>query len=171
MERAMPRIAGRRQKAPRHQSEADTWERPVGELRPTALATQDSPQAGWSLVETLAAVTIVLTLSTTVGVVALGFVERGREAAARSQMALYTLALESYYADTGRYPTTEQGLDALWKAPVLAPLPQGWDGPYIQRAVGENPWRNPYRYRSPGANGLPYVIETDTADGRIRSDE
>lgn len=128
-------------------------------------------QDGWTLVETLAAVTIVLLLSATVGVVSLRFVERGREAAARNQMALFSLALEAYHADVGRYPTTEQGLDALWQAPTLHPGARAWDGPYIRRPVRPNPWGKPYEYRMPGPHGLPYDIATETGSGSVTISE
>lgn len=54
-------------------------------------------------------------------------------------------ALERYRLDTGRYPTTEEGLPALFTAPKTA---SGWDGPYIEKPSFLDPWREPYIYRS-----------------------
>lgn len=115
---------------------------------------------GWSYVETLVSMAIVFTLSSTVGVVGTRQVERARVAAVRSQLATLELALESYAVDCGRYPSTAQGLAALWERPYLAPIPTDWQGPYLRREPGADPWGNPYRYEQPGPNGLPYLVSS-----------
>jgi general secretion pathway protein G len=50
----------------------------------------------------------------------------------------------------GSYPTTEQGLQALREQPVRAPVPANWRGPYLRKAVPNDPWGRPYLYRFPG---------------------
>jgi general secretion pathway protein G len=120
---------------------------------------------GWTFLETIVVISIVLILSGTVGVVAVGQLGRARVAVARAQIAGFTLALESYAMDCGTYPTAAQGLEALWQRPVLAPVPQDWAGPYLTREIGGDPWGNDYDYRVPGENGLPYEIRSLGSDG------
>lgn len=115
---------------------------------------------GWSYVETLVSMAIVFTLSATVGTVGTRQVERARVAAARAQIATIELALESYALDCGRYPSTAQGLSALWERPYLAPVPQGWNGPYLRGAPRPDPWGRPYQYDEPGPDGLPYQVSS-----------
>lgn len=132
---------------------------------------EDTPQAedkrdgGWTFIETIVVISIILLLSGTVGVVAIGQLNRARVAVARAQLAGFSLALESYALDCGDYPTEAQGLDALWQEPSLAPVPAAWAGPYLTREVGRDPWGNPYEYRVPGRHGLPYEIRSLGADG------
>ena len=117
-------------------------------------------ESGWTLVEVLVSIGIVLLLSATVGVVSSRYVEHARVAATQHQIAAYALALEAYYADCGTYPSAAQGLEALWKPPVLEPVPRDWNGPYVNSPIGDNPWGRPYEYRSPGPHGLGFAIET-----------
>ena len=80
--------------------------------------------------------------------------------AARAQMALFETALDTYRLDVGKYPSTEQGLQALRTKPSNA---KKWDGPYLPKAVPDDPWGNSFVYRrtvdgeleiiSLGANG------------------
>ena len=73
-----------------------------------------------------------------------------RVTTARTQMKQIESALEFYRLDNGRYPTTQQGLEALRTEPSIEPLASNWRGPYLRRAVPEDPWGRPYLYRSPG---------------------
>jgi general secretion pathway protein G len=75
------------------------------------------------------------------------------------------MALNSYFLDNGVYPTSEQGLNALWEKPVLEPVPSEWDGPYLDKSVPEDPWDRPFEYSSPGVHGLPFDIRSFGADG------
>lgn len=120
---------------------------------------------GWTFLETIVVISIILLLSGTVGIVAVGQLGRARVAVARAQLAGFALALESYALDCGSYPTEAQGLEALWARPMMAPVPEGWAGPYLMREVGADPWGNPYEYRVPGPHGLPYEIRSLGSDG------
>jgi general secretion pathway protein G len=102
---------------------------------------------GWTLAEVLIAMSIVFLLSGTVGIAGKAQIDRARSLAAEQQLAALRIALECYAADTGVYPTTEQGLSALVKIPSLSPVPTGWRGPYLSRAVPLDPWGRPYEYR------------------------
>lgn len=70
--------------------------------------------------------------------------------AAKAQISAFEKALDQYRLDTGRYPTTEQGLNALVARPANEPK---WQGPYLVKAVPVDPWGNPYQYRQPGEHG------------------
>jgi len=65
----------------------------------------------------------------------------------RSQIVALEHALDEYRLDTGHYPTTEQGLNALFVQPADEPK---WDGPYLKKEVPLDAWGNPYVYRMPG---------------------
>jgi len=121
---------------------------------------------GWTVIETLIVIAIVLILTSIVGFTGIQYLDRARTAAARSQIDSFSLALESYYIDCGRYPTEEQGLEALWKKPSIEPISPNWMGPYIYRKTPDDPWSNPYEYKVPGAEGLPFSIRSLGADGR-----
>ena len=77
-------------------------------------------------------------------------VSAAKDARARSQVELLGAALDAYRLDTDRYPTTEQGLGALWNAPASEPPAPAWRGPYLRKEVPLDPWQHPYVYRSPG---------------------
>ena len=79
-----------------------------------------------------------------------GRVSEARGTTARTQIELLSTALDNYRLDNGSYPTTEQGLASLRDKPARAPLPGNWKGPYLRRAVPNDPWGRPYIYRFPG---------------------
>jgi general secretion pathway protein G len=103
---------------------------------------------GWTLAEVLIAMSIVFLLSGTVGIAGKAQIDRARDLAAEQQLAALRIALECYAADTGEYPTTEQGLAALMTIRTLSPVPAGWRGPYLSREVPSDPWGKPYEYRA-----------------------
>lgn len=119
---------------------------------------------GWSFVETLIVMAIVLILTAAVGFSAIKQIEKARVVTAKSQIETFSLALDSYYMDVGSYPTAEQGLDALFSKPVSF-FGNAWDGPYITKAVPKDPWGNEYQYYVPCENGLPYGIMSFGKDG------
>ncbi len=79
--------------------------------------------------------------------------DEARIVAARQDIGGLMQALKLYRLDNRRYPTTEQGLQALVEKPTLAPLPDGWKaGGYVER-LPLDPWGKPYQYLSPGLRG------------------
>jgi general secretion pathway protein G len=89
-----------------------------------------------------------------------------KDGAARAQIEMIGSALDAYRLDNGRYPTTAQGLDALWEAPTAEPRPNNWNGPYLRKKVPLDPWSNPYVYASPGEVHLNgYDLVSYGADG------
>ena len=74
-------------------------------------------------------------------------------------------ALQLYAIEVGEYPSTEQGLNALWQAPN--PTPQNWGGPYLQKQLTNDPWGNPYVYRNPGTQaGYDFDLLSYGKDGK-----
>jgi general secretion pathway protein G len=126
---------------------------------------------GFSFIETIIAISIILILSAAVGFSAIKYIERARLAAGRNQIETFRLSLQSYLLDCGMYPTEAQGLSALWEKPVIAPVPPLWDGPYIDRRLPKDPWGNDYIYQNPGDKNLPFTIMSLGADGRPGGDK
>ena len=83
-------------------------------------------------------------------------------AAAKSDIATLTSLLQQYRVDNDKYPTTEEGLQALRVQPADAP---NWKGPYLTKDVPMDPWGNPYVYQSPGPSGQDFEIMSYGSDG------
>lgn len=122
-------------------------------------------QSGWTFVETLIVISIILILTSTVGFMAAGYVDKARVVSARTQIGNLSIALDTYFMDTTQYPSAEQGLAALWIKPILEPVPSGWDGPYVKKPEIRDPWKKKYEYTIPGPHGLPYGIRSFGKDG------
>jgi len=106
--------------------------------------------AGFTLLELLVVVAIIGLL---VGYVAPRYfsqIGKSEVQVARAQLDAVEKALDQYRLDTRRYPTGEQGLTALVTRPATEP---NWAGPYLKRAVPNDPWGHPYVYRTPGQKG------------------
>jgi len=105
---------------------------------------------------------IIALLAAFVGPRFLGKKEQAEVQAARAQIEMFGTALDAYRLDVGRYPTTEEGLDALIRKPASA---DRWDGPYLRKElIPTDPWKKPYMYKSPGDHGA-YDILSYGADG------
>lgn len=120
---------------------------------------------GWTFIETLIVMTIVLILTASVGFGAAKQLDKARTVSATSQIETFSLALDSYYMDNGFYPSESQGLNALWQKPSSVPFPMNWNGPYVSKPVPSDPWGNEYLYRVPGENELPYEVCSYGKDG------
>lgn len=121
-------------------------------------------EAGWTFVEAIVVIAIIVILTGTVAFSSVRYIDRARIASAGSQLDALQLALHAYYLDNGRYPTEAQGLDSLWTRPAIAPIAEAWNGPYVERAIGTDPWGSAFDYRAPGPNGLPFEIRSLGAD-------
>ena len=119
---------------------------------------------GWTFMETLIVIAIILILTATVGFIAVSSLEKSRVAAARTQIESFATALEAYYIDCGNYPTAEQGLSALRK-PESSPSSDRWGGPYLYKDAPKDPWGFEYEYTNPAPDGSPYGIRSFGADG------
>jgi general secretion pathway protein G len=126
--------------------------------------------AGFTLIEIMAVVLIIGLLSTIVGVSIFAQVDKGRVTSASVQISNLESVLELYRMDNARYPTTEQGLDALVHEPDGAKnFPPGG---YLQkRHVPDDPWGNPYEYEQPGQNNThSFDLWSYGADGKPGGD-
>jgi general secretion pathway protein G len=122
-------------------------------------------QEGFTFIEIMVAMIILVILVGTVGFTYVRYVSRARVVGARNQIEIYQISLNAYFLDCGAYPTREQGLEALWEKPLLEPIPVQWDGPYLGKKAPNDPWGHPYEYVVPGPNGLPFAIRSFGADG------
>ena len=120
---------------------------------------------GFSFIEVIVSLAIILVLSAAAGFSAVKYIERARVTACMTQIDSFRMALQAYYIDCGVFPTKEQGLSALWEKPHIHPVPERWDGPYTDSEIPDDPWGNPFVYESPGKNNLPYSIVSFGADG------
>ncbi|WP_291990407.1 MULTISPECIES: type II secretion system major pseudopilin GspG [unclassified Candidatus Accumulibacter] len=118
--------------------------------------------AGFTLLELLVVVTIIGLLAAYVGPKYFSQLGRSEQGVAKAQVEAFARALDTYRLEVGRYPTTEEGLNALLSKPAGAAR---WNGPYLQKAVPDDPWGHPYLYRSPGVTG-DFEITSYGKDGQ-----
>jgi general secretion pathway protein G len=120
---------------------------------------------GFTLIEVLVVIVVIAILATVVAPSLFRNVGDARVATARTQIESFGTALDAYRLDNGSYPSTQQGLNALWERPTVAP-PANWKSPYLRKAVPADPWGHPYVYLSPGkVNPQSYDLLSYGADG------
>ena len=124
-------------------------------------------QAGVTLIEMMVVVTIIALFAALVLPRMMHQADRARVTSARAQINAYMTALGSYKLDTGSYPTTEQGLQALRVKPEAV---ENWQGPYTDKDISNDPWNHPYVYRYPGEHGDEPDIISNGADGQPGGD-
>ena len=107
-------------------------------------------QAGFTLLELLVVMVIIGLLAGYVGPKYFEQIGKSEVKTARAQIDALGKALDQYRIDTGAYPTTEQGLSALWRNPGND---DKWSGPYLKKNVPNDPWNKSYQYKSPGEHG------------------
>jgi general secretion pathway protein G len=120
-------------------------------------------QAGFTLIELLVVMVIIGLLAALVAPRFIRQEEKAKLKAARAQIELLATALDTFRLDVGRYPTSDEGLDALRHRPGNV---ERWDGPYLRKEIPADPWGKPYVYRSPG-EAEPYELESYGADSVI----
>jgi len=120
-------------------------------------------ERGFTLVEILVVITIIALIMSLVGPRVLNYLTESKVKAAKIQMQSFSSALDLLYLDTGRYPSSAEGLAVLVK-PTSAMA--GWNGPYLKGGnVPNDPWGKPYLYRSP-TERAKYEIMSYGADGQ-----
>jgi len=119
-------------------------------------------QAGITLIELLVVMVIIALFATIVGTRVGRNVDKARQVAAKSQISEFESALEQFKLDVGRYPSNEEGLEALHSRPANA---ANWDGPYLKKVVPVDPWSRAYVYRFPGSHG-DFDLMSLGADGQ-----
>ncbi|MGQ9369542.1 type II secretion system major pseudopilin GspG [Azospirillum sp. ST 5-10] len=124
-------------------------------------------RAGFTLLELLVVLAILGLLAVVATPQVLKYLGSARHETARVQVQNLGTALDLYRFETGRYPTTQEGLQALVAAP---PGVARWAGPYLKTKESlVDPWGRPYHYRSPGEHG-PYDLASLGADGQPGGD-
>lgn len=113
-------------------------------------ARDQSYQRGFTLLELLVVIAIIGLLAAYVGPKYFSHIEKSERALAKTQIEAFGKALDTFRIDVGRYPTAEEGLNALLLKPAGA---DKWHGPYMQKAIPMDPWGTAYVYRSPGGQG------------------
>jgi general secretion pathway protein G len=124
-------------------------------------------QAGITLIEMLVVMTIIALFVALVAPNMLKHADTGRITAARAQIHNFMTALASYKLDTGTFPTSEQGLNALRIKP---PDSNQWAGPYMPQEIPKDPWGHDYVYRYPGEHGDEPDIVCYGGDGQPGGD-
>ena len=119
-------------------------------------------QGGFTLIELLIVLVILSLLAALVGPTLVERLKPAKRTVARAQMEEFTSALENFYMDVGRYPTAEEGLQALREKPQNG---KGWKGPYLKKDIPDDPWGSPYLYRFPGHDGGVEIVSYG-ADGK-----
>ncbi len=124
---------------------------------------QNVGQHGFTLVEMLVVITIIGLIMGLIGPRVLNYLSESKVKAAKIQMQSFGSALDLFYLDAGRFPSTAEGLTALvQQTPGVA----GWNGPYVKGGnVPNDPWNHLYIYRSPGERGA-YEIVSYGSDGQ-----
>ena len=127
-------------------------------------------RSGFTLIEILVVIVVIAILATLVAPNIFQHVGAAKSATAKSQIEMLGAALDAYRLDNGSYPTTEQGLNALWEKPTTDP-PANWRSPYLRKPVPMDPWGRPYVYLFPGqANPNGYDLVSYGEDGKPGGD-
>ena len=127
-----------------------------------------SRQGAFTLIEIMAVVIIIGLLTTIVGAAIFQQVDKGRVTTAKAQISSLEGVLELYRMDNGRFPSSEQGLEALVRAPSGDPAPRNYPpGGYLKGGkVPLDPWSSPYYYEAPGQhNRYSFDLWSHGADG------
>lgn len=133
-------------------------------IRTTKRSIRARPRGGFTLIEILVVIAVISLLAALVAPNVFQQLGTAKDATARSQIEMLGAALDAYRLDNGRYPSTDQGLSALYTEPTMEPRPTNWRGPYLRKQVPNDPWGNPYVYTSPGSVA-GYDIVSLGADG------
>jgi len=122
---------------------------------------------GFTLLEMLVVLVIIGLLAGLVGPRLFSKVDQSKIAAAQAQVKLLRGAVEGLRLDIGRYPSSEEGLTLLARAPAEPRLAERWRGPYLDGPVPLDPWGRAYQYSLPGADGQPFALYSLGADGKL----
>ncbi len=134
------------------------WQELVGDK---ARYCRRSSEKGFTLIELLIVMIILGLLAALVAPKMFQKVGSSKQKATKAQIAMLGTALDAYRLDVGKYPTAEEGLDALRKNPGH----DTWDGPYLSKDIPPDPWGKQYVYRYPGEHG-DYDLYSMGADGQ-----
>lgn len=124
-------------------------------------------EAGFTLIELLVVLVILGLLASLAGPKVMNYLGGAKSDSAKLQVEEFGASLDLFKLETGRYPTSQEGLQALVQAP---PGISGWNGPYLKKkVVPKDPWGNDYQYASPGQHGI-YDLFSLGADNKEGGD-
>lgn len=122
-----------------------------------------TPEGGFTLMEMLVVLVVIGLIAAVAIPQVMGLLGGAKSKAARIQLETLSQSLTFYQLDLGRFPTSEEGLQALWQASGEG---AAWAGPYVRRERQlVDPWGRPFVYRSPG-EAQDYDLVTLGADGK-----
>ncbi len=120
---------------------------------PMQFSVRSTRHAGFTLIEIMVVVVIIGVLAALLVPKIMSRPDEARVVAAKQDIATLMQALKLYRLDNSRYPSGDQGLQALVSKPTSEPLPNNWkSGGYVER-LPKDPWGNPYQYLNPGVHG------------------
>ena len=120
--------------------------------------------SGFTLLELLVVIVIIGLLASYVGPKYFAQLGKSEVTVAKAQIEAFEKSLDNFRLDVGRYPSSEEGLAALLTAP--AGVPAKWNGPYLKKAVPNDPWGHAYLYHSPGSKS-EFDITSMGRDGQL----
>lgn len=123
-------------------------------------------QKGFTLMELLLVLVIIGMLAALVGPTLYQRIKPAKQSATRAQIANFATALDAFFVDMDRYPSTQEGLAALRNRPEGG---EKWNGPYLGKEIPMDAWGHAFVYRAPGRSG-GYEIQSYGADGREGGD-
>ena len=128
-------------------------------------------RSGFTLIELMIVIVIMGILATLLVPKIMNAPDEAKRTAVKADIKTIEGALKLYRLDTGNYPTTEQGLEALIRKPDTAPVPKKWrDGGYLEGdAVPKDPWGNPYYYTSSSSSATSSTLGSSGRDYEITS--
>ena len=130
-----------------------------------------SRSSGFTLIEIMLVVIILASLAAMVVPRLSGRSEKAKVAVAKADIEAHiATALKLYELDNGNFPITSQGLEALLEQPSASPVPENWNGPYIDKPAID-PWGRAYVYVSPGDHNLDYDLSSKGKDEKKEDDD
>jgi general secretion pathway protein G len=139
----------------------------IGRLLSSSIRRRRTQRSGFTLIEILVVIVVISILATLVAPSIFQNVGTAKSTTAKSQIESLVAALDQYRLGNMAYPTTDQGLEALWTAPANPTAPS-WNGPYLRKPVPPDPWNNPYIYVCPGEqNPNGFDLYSLGADGKL----
>ena len=123
-------------------------------------------QAGFTLLEMIVVLVIIGLIMGLVGPRLFGQADKAKVQTANTQVKMLRGALQTMRLDISRWPTEQEGLQLLTTKPANADAARGWAGPYLDEAVPQDPWGQPYQYSPQASGDNPFSLYSLGADGK-----